>query len=409
MGYAIRSFYALPAMTVQGMAIVVCPDAYTLYRNQTALQHSGYGAPTVMALDGTQMPHEERAIFSEINHNRVQLLFVTPEKFSSLNFIQVMVHAKVSFLAIENAHYLLEGFSGSYRYWKLWEGLENLRKRPPLVLFSHTLPPARLHELTRRLGLKTYESFQKEPALEQTKLRVKLLITENEKFRYLCAQLSGDPENEAIGPLLNPGSVIIRTNSRKTCQKVAAALAQFGFNSVLMYHPSLTPSEKETIEKAFATQPNVIVVMFGYGENLLTPPAGSELQFIFWEMPASLEELFINLFQVPSEDASGIARTVEGHVLYTKEDYQRIFNRLKYEWANDLGVKQAQKHQVKALKQVRQWVLSKGCRYDSLISFWQGETVGITTDLMMGCGYCDECLTTSNGGFLRKMLRHWLY
>ncbi len=409
MGYTTRSLYALPAMTGQGMAIVVCPDAYTIYRNRVALQQAGYGSPQVMALDGAQMPHEERAILSQVNHNRVQLLFVTPEKFSSIRFIQVMVHAQVSFLAIEEAHYLLDGFSGSYRYWKLWEGLENLKRKPPIILFSSLLPPARQQELVRRLRFSSYETFQKEPALEQTRIRVKLLMTENEKFRYLCSQLAGRPEDGAIGNVLKPGSVVIRTNGRKVCQKVSAALVQFGFDPVYVYHPGLEPADRERVEQAFLTQNNAIVVMFGYGGRFLVPPSKQKLRLFFWELPTSLEALFINLFQVPSDGLDSEVRAVDGHVIYTKEDYERIASRVRYEWDNNLGTKHSQKRQIEALKTLRKWVLSTRCRYETLLSFWRGDVVGISPDLMMGCGYCDCCRATSNGGFLRKLLRYWLY
>ncbi len=400
-GLPILSLYSFPAMMTSGMAVVVCPDRYTIQRNIGVLRQFGYEPPALAVLDGSQMPHEERQIQSDINHNRVQLLYTVPEKFASITFMQILVHALVKFLVIEDAHYLLEGFPGTYRYWKLWEGLENLRKRPPMLLFTQPLAPSRLHELTRRLSLGSFEAFQKEPAFRQTRLRVKLAWTENEKFRYLTGVLTGTTDRDRIGRVLNPGSVLIRTNGRKSAQKVAGALHQVGFDPVFVYHPGLEPDEREQMERMFFMRRNAVAIIYGYGTRFLKPPVGEVLKVIEWEVPPSLESLFGLFFQVPEDDPT----EVEGHLIYTKEDYEAALRRINYEVQQELGTRESPRQQVRLLKEVRTWSLSEDCRFQTLIALWHGGDPGEVAE----CGWCDRCLATSNGGFLRRMIKQWVY
>lgn len=401
LGLPILSLYSFPAMMTAGMAVVVCPDRYTIQRNIGVLKQFGYETPAVAVLDGSQMPHEERQIQADINHNRVQLLYTVPEKFASITFMQILVHALVKFLVIEDAHYLLEGFSGTYRYWKLWEGLEHLRKRPPMLLFTQPLTLPRLHELTRRLSLESFETFQKEPAFQQTPLRVKLAWTENEKFRYLTSVMTGTADRERFGRVLHPGSVLIRTNGRKSAQKVSAALSQFGFDPVFVYHPGLETEERERLERMFYMRQNAVAVTYGYGVRFLKPPVGEVLKVIQWEVPSSLEALSGLLFQVPEGDPT----RVEGHLLYTKEDYQAAFRRISYEAQRKLGGRESPDQQARLLKAVRAWVLSEDCRIQSLMALGY---IGAPLDVAE-CGSCDRCLAPSNGGFLRRIVKQWVY
>ncbi len=406
LSYPVSSLYSFPAVVTDGMAVIVCPDRYAIYRNVSQLQGAGVQFPEMAVLDGTQMPHEEREILEHINHHRVHLLFTYPERFSSLNFLQMLIHAAVSFVAIEDAQFLLEGFAGSFRYHKLWTGLEQLAKKPPMVILTHPLPPARMWELTKRLKMSSYETLQMDPQLEAVNFRVKPLITENQKFRYLARTLAGTPEKGMTGKVHQPGSVLILTSDQASCERLAWGLSRFGFEPVYAHHAGLSREDRLSIERAFRHQDNMVVVSSHYSTRLLKPPDGTTLRFFYWHLPRSLDELYGQLFRI-SEPRDG---ELEGTVLYTKEDYQWALRRFVSK-SHDAGDQERgayerfKKAQVSALKKVRSWVLSNDCRYRSLVAHWQG----VEEMNLPDCGYCDWCTGHSHKGFLRSLLKHLAY
>lgn len=405
LGYDAVSLYAFAAMMGEGMCVVVCPDVIAVQRRVEYFGRASYRYPEVAVLDGTQVPHEMRETVAQVNRNRVKVLLTTPEHFATLRFLEVLIHARLSFLVIEQAQFLLPDFSGSFRYLKLWEALERLRVIPPMVLLTHPLPVSRTDELTKALGWKpdAVQVFREEPLPGKMVVRVRRLMTEHQKFRYLVHHLSGQPQRGMMGRIYEPGSVLILTRDTGSCEQLALALSNHGYEGVYSYHGQKEDPEKLAIERIFATEPNRIIVQSGYDADRLTQPENLPLKIIFWHPPASVEEAYGQMARACRPDHG----EVEGWFLYTREDYEISLKRTQLLGTSRYAVSAGfLDRRLQGLKRYRRWVLSESCRLQSLVAFAQGaDRVSLPP-----CGRCDRCREPNTfPNRIRRLFKYWLY
>lgn len=399
-----------------GLAVVVCPDQARIQKNMAYFEANGFGFPDVAALDGHQMPHEERDIHDLAKKHRVKLLYTTPEELNTLGLMELMVHAGTQFIAIEQAELLLDDWLGAIRYAKLKEALSRFRKTPPLLLLVPPLAPGKLQQLIKTLNLQTTnpQLIERAPGYKKTYPYVHLLATEHQKFKRLT-QLLMRPADEAVyrgaepslGKLFEPGSVLIETADFATCEKLIKSLDRYGFQRVLAYHPKMTAAQKQSVETAFATQPHVIVVHCGLDGQSLKSLPNEPLKLIKWQTSLSVDEAITTAFRLLPVSATPQASAVYAHWLYTKDDYRQQHSRLAYIFQEQPGVLAQASQQ---LGKFRQWVLSQSCRRLSLMAYLRHPSLSE----MLPCDQCDRCYQSSGKfsgfrRFLRQLIEPALY
>lgn len=410
LGYPVVSLYALTGMMSGGLVVAVCPSTRHIRRNLEYFKSAGFKFPDVAFLDGTQMPHEERAIQKEVNHNRVRLLYTTPERFVSLTFLQLLVHSPIHFLVVEEADRLLPSMQGHALYRRFFEeGLEQLAKLPPMVLLVPPLPPSRFRELSEILRFSAYESIQCPPLLEPVNVQVKRLFTEHQKFTYLADRLAGSPGRGKLGRLDGPGAVLIQAAYPAQAEKLGASLLDYGFDSIWITHFKKTPKEQAHVLDVANTRLNAIVVNAGSDMRYWSPPPEARPQVVFWSPPASVEDLFMQVFRQTDALQAGYGEQhfMRGLVFHTKEDFQAALSRLQHSRTLDL---QEIQDKTRALKHYRKWVLSEECRLQSLVAYYQGASMVEIPP----CGACDRCrakskASTTEEAPFQKLLKHWLF
>lgn len=409
LGYPAVSTYAFASMLAGGLVVAVCPSSRHIRRNLDYFKAAGFKFPDVAYLDGTQMPHEERAVEKEVNHNRVRLLYTTPERFTSLTFLEILVHAQVNFMVIEEADRFLPMTPGHALYNRFRrEGLDQLRKLPPLALMIPPMPPARFRELSEMMDLGAYHAIQCPPLIEPVTLQVKRMMTEHQKFSYMADALAGHPGSGKLGRLDGPGATLIQTAYPAQAEKLGASLLDYGFESVWITHFKKSLREQAHVLDVANTRLNAIIVNAGSDMRAWLPPFEANPRLIFWSPPASVDDLFMQVFrQAQSRQGSyGEQHFMKGLVLYTKEDYQAALRRLQ---SNKTMDDHEADEKLRVLKHYRRWVLSETCRLQSLAAYYQGST----TIELPPCGTCDRCLEKKAGKGMgsgwRKWLQRWFY
>src|SRR6202012_1176292 len=93
--------YQLPALIRDGLTIVVSP-LIALMRNQVA-QLRGYGVAAA-ALNSANDAAENRSILDQIARGELRLVYVAPERLLKSDTVELLKRAKVSFLAVDEAH-----------------------------------------------------------------------------------------------------------------------------------------------------------------------------------------------------------------------------------------------------------------------------------------------------------------
>ncbi len=412
LGYAPVSLYALASMMGSGLVVAICPGSRQIRRNLEHFKQAELRFPDVAFLDGTQMPHEERAVHSEINRNRVKLLYITPERFVSLTFLEVLVHATVNFMVVEEGDRLLPQVPGHAAYRRFFEGgLQQLAQLPPLALVVPPLPKPRMKELVDRLGWADYEVIQGPPVLEVVTVQVAPLFTEHQKFTHLVNQLSGSPGRGKLGRLHEPGVSWIQTAYPAQAEKLGASLLDYGFDSVGITHYKKTPREQARVLEMANTCANTVVVSAGSDLRYWMPDSALKPRLVFWTPPVSVDEILAQVFRYPAWGRTDSSRqgqfSMQGLVYHTKEDYLAGLKRLQY--SHSLSAEEVYA-KTQSLKQYRRWVLSQGCRLLSLIAYLHG-----TTQIKIGpCGRCDQCVGSTRGwkgdwSRLPRVLKQWIF
>ncbi len=418
LGYSTVSLYALAAMMSDGLTIAVCPGSRHIRRNLDYFRNAGFKFPEIAYLDGTQMPHEERTIQQEINHHRVRLLYVTPERFVSLTFLQILVHNNITFLLVEEADRLLPGVSGGTSYKKLYnDGLAQLRQLPPLVLVTPPMAPLRFKELGDRLKLPPLQLVQIPPAVEPLEIKVKCLFSEAQKYHTLVNLLSGSPSPGKTGRLDGFGAVLIQTAFPAQAEKLGASLIDYGFDPVFVVHHKKPEKDQLQALEAANALPNSIIVNAGVEMRHWDPPAEAVSRVVFWTPPLGVDDLIVQTFREqqkrePREARESMAQQTpdapehprrQGLVFHTREDFQDALKRLQF--SRKLDLNEIQEHMT-ALKHYRCWILSDGCRLQSLAAYLQGTS----TIEVPSCGCCDRCTEKQTAWpVLRRWLRRWCF
>ena len=371
LAYPTPSLYAFAALMGSGLAVVVCPDKLATARMGRYFAKLQYAFPDVAVLDGMQMPHEERETYEAINRNKVRLLLTTPERFNTLNFLNMMVHANVSFVLVEQAQMLLPDFSGNNRYQKLVEAMDRLQQQPPMVLLSHPLPAERQVAMKAVLGIKEADTFEESPLWDRTTISLVRCVTEHQKAKTLLkAVKKADTASAQTGPM-----IVIAADARSV-EAVARLLENARYGDVRTLQPGMAFEERASTEAWFAQAENPLLITTEYAAPVFR--GGS---IFYWQPPASVASFTGQIFAAHIE----LDPAVQVTLLYTKEDHQ--FQLSRWRRLSESSPEEAQAR-VLALKRYRQWVLSQSCRRQTLAAYLSDRILAEVTP----CGVCDRCV-----------------
>ena len=93
--------YQLPATLVDGACVVVSPLISLMKDQVDAAQNNGLNAAT---LNSSTSSAEYREILRLLDLGRLDLLYVSPERFNVPSFRELLKSARVSFFAVDEAH-----------------------------------------------------------------------------------------------------------------------------------------------------------------------------------------------------------------------------------------------------------------------------------------------------------------
>ncbi len=90
-----------PAVTMEGLAVVVSPLISLMKDQVDALKECGVAAERI---DSSLSMSQQNDVFSRINRKELKLLYLSPERLMSDNFLGILRKAELSFIAIDEAH-----------------------------------------------------------------------------------------------------------------------------------------------------------------------------------------------------------------------------------------------------------------------------------------------------------------
>jgi ATP-dependent DNA helicase RecQ len=267
--------YQIPARILEGMTIVVSPLISLMKDQHEKLGEMGIRAVQV---NSSLSAAEERESLAAIADKRCEIVFCTPERLVTPEFVEVLKQASIALAVIDEAHCISQwGHDFRPAYLEMAGTLEALG-RPPVLALTATATDEVMDDIGRQLSRPRMNVINTGVYRPNLHYRVVQVTNPDEKLqeaRRLVAETAGKG--------------IVYAATVKMAEEIHHLLQEEG-ESVTIYHGKLGAAERKANQDLFMNdERRVMVATNAFGMGIDKP----DTRFVIHlQIPANLEAYY---------------------------------------------------------------------------------------------------------------------
>ncbi|MGH1336172.1 MAG: DNA helicase RecQ [Aureispira sp.] len=347
--------YQIPALLLDGLTLVVSP-LIALMKDQVQSLNSN-GIPAAY-LNSSLTGQQEKDIEKQLEAGELRLLYVSPEKIFSANFLSFLTLLNVRLIAIDEAH-CVSSWGHHFRpeYQKLYL-LKNKLPKASMVALTATADKAVRADMGELLGMTHPKTF----------------LSSFDRPNLSLSVLPGQKKWEQIKRIVKryaDQSGILYCSSRKSTESLAAKLKGEGIKAAC-YHAGMPSRIKEKVQDAFiGGDLDVICATIAFGMGI----DKSDVRYVIhYNMPGNLESFYQEIGRAGRD-----GQPSDTILFYSYRDVQTHLH-----FASEIDNDQYKAIQIAKLQRMQEYAEAQVCRRKILLSYFS-ETIE------QDCGHCDVC------------------
>ncbi len=333
--------YQLPALMREGLTVVISPLIALMKDQVQALQSNGIKAAY---LNSSMLAHEENLVRDELQKGSIKLLYVSPERLFSRDFLEYIGQLNVGLFAIDEAH-CVSSWGHHFRpEYKKLSILKQVFQSVPVVALTATADRAVRGDISLLLNLNEAKYF----------------ISSFDRPNISLSVLPGQKKWQQIEKIIRKYQNkcgIIYCSSRAGTEKLAQQIQSLGF-SAKAYHAGMSSDVRSQTQDEFI-QGNLKIVCatlaFGMGIDK------SNVRFVIHHnMPGNLESYYQEIGRAGRD-----GQAAEAILFYSYRDVQTHLG-----FINDVKDQGYAKIQKAKLNRMQEYAEAQICRRKILLSYF---------------------------------------
>ncbi len=371
--------YQLPATVLPGTTLVLSPLVALMEDQVRGLTARGIPATYLASTLDVETRREREAGFLA---GKYKIVYAAPERLASEAFVNLLARAKLSLVAIDEAHCIAQwGHDFRPDYLRIGALLERIQP-PRLLACTATATPEVRREILAQLGLDATNCHEVLRGFARPNLHLEAQSVDGPKDARLAtlAALKGAIGAPGTGfkGSEKGGGAIVYAATRKVSEETSKLLRDKGYRAAF-YHAGIDASERTRVANGFARgELDVVVATNAFGMGIDRPDIRVVVHI---QPPATIEAYYQEVGRAGRDGAEA-----HGLLLCSGLDIslrRRLVNMGSDGQAADPVVAA---RGWRSFRELLRYMDARSCRHDFVLRYFGDER-----EILGGCGHCDVC------------------